>query len=135
MVYLDANVFLYPLLYDPEVEPKAERASRLLLRVASGELRAVTSALTWDEVVWVVWRLVERDYALRAGEKLLTFPNLVIVAVSPRSVRRAQALASRYGLKPRDAIHAAVAIEHGDSRIVSDDEDFDRVRELERVPI
>ena len=135
MVYLDANVFLYPLLYDPEVEPKAERASRLLLRVASGELRAVTSALTWDEVVWVVWRLVERDYALRAGEKLLTFPNLVIVAVSPRSVRRAQALASRYGLKPRDAIHAAVAIEQGDSRIVSDNEDFDRVRELERVPI
>ena len=135
MVYLDANVFLYPLLYDPEVEPKAERASRLLLRVASGELRAVTSALTWDEVVWVVWRLVERDYALRAGEKLLTFPNLVIVAVSPRSVRRAQALASRYGLKPRDAIHAAVAIEQGDSRIVSDNENFDRVRELERVPI
>ncbi|RLE83787.1 MAG: VapC toxin family PIN domain ribonuclease [Thermoprotei archaeon] len=135
MVYLDANVFLYPLLYDPEVEPKAERASRLLLKVASGELRAVTSALTWDEVVWVVWRLVGREYALRAGERLLVFPNLTIVAVSQGSLRRAQAIASRYGLKPRDAIHAAVAIEHGGSKIVSDDEDFDKVRELERVPI
>jgi predicted nucleic acid-binding protein len=39
----------------------------------------------------------------------------------------------RYGLKPRDAIHAATAMENRITVIVSYDKDFDRIRELKRV--
>lgn len=116
------------------MSPGREELRASCSRWLRGELRAAASELTWDEIVWVVWRLMGRGYALRAGERLLAFPNLMIVAVSPGSVRRAWAIAPRYGLKPRDAVHAALAMEHGGSRIVSDDEDFDEVEELERVP-
>jgi len=69
VVYLDANVFLFSLLYDPEEEPKAQRAREILTGVAHGRVRAFTSTLTWDEVVWVVWRLVGRPEALAVGER------------------------------------------------------------------
>lgn len=38
-----------------------------------------------------------------------------------------------YGLKPRDAIHAAAALENGIGKILSFDEDFDAVPDLARI--
>jgi len=41
----------------------------------------------------------------------------------------------RYPLKPRDAIHAATALAEEASTILSDDADFDAVKELHRKPL
>lgn len=54
MPYLDSNVFIYPVIYQTESEPKAKKAKVILSSVESGKLDAYTSTLTWDEVVWVV---------------------------------------------------------------------------------
>ncbi|RLE64307.1 MAG: hypothetical protein DRN53_01000 [Thermoprotei archaeon] len=45
MVYLDANVFIYPLIYDTSLA-QATAAIRVLRCVADGSLPAVTSYLT-----------------------------------------------------------------------------------------
>ncbi|OQX53472.1 MAG: hypothetical protein B5M48_03285 [Candidatus Omnitrophica bacterium 4484_213] len=37
------------------------------------------------------------------------------------------------GIKPRDAIHLATMLEHGIFTIVSNDADFDKVQEIERL--
>ena len=55
------------------------------------------------------------------------------MAVEESTIRRAQRFVEKYKLKPRDAIHAATAISHGISQIISDDPDFDKVSELERI--
>ena len=135
MVYLDANVFLFSLLYDPEEEPKAQRAREILTGVAHGRVRAFTSTLTWDEVVWVVWRLVGRPEALRVGALLLRFPNLTFVDVTHPVLARAQEVMTTYGLRPRDSIHVASALAVGEREIVSDDADLDRVDIITRVPL
>ena len=134
MVYLDANVLIYPLVYKPML-PQAAASIEILKYIERGEITAVTSFLSWDEVVWVVWKLLGPDDAVSAGYKLLAFPNLKFVDVDEAVVYKAQLLVERYRLKPRDAIHAASALIAGERTIVSDDSDFDRVRELERVSV
>jgi len=135
VVYLDSNVFIYPLIYDPDVEPKARAAEEVLRSVASGSIRGVTVTLTWDEVVWVVWRAIGYDEAVRAGASLMTIPNLSFVEVSPTVLMKAQELLDKYKLKPRDAIHVAAAVLVKEVEVVSDDEELDVVREVRRRPL
>lgn len=51
LLYIDSNIFLYPVIYDAEVVEEARRAKDLLLKIALGEVEAYTSIITWDEVV------------------------------------------------------------------------------------
>jgi hypothetical protein len=135
VVYLDANLFVYAITHDPSEHPKARAATAILARMVTGELRAVTSFLTWDEVVWVVWRLTGLENAIRAGRALLTLRNLNFIKVDLQIILKSQELVAKYGLKPRDAIHAATALVEGEREIVSDDKELDVVREIRRIPL
>ena len=66
-------------------------------------------------------------------EKFLTLPNFIFVDVKKDIIIRAQRLFEEYNLKPRDAIHAATAISPNIDEIISEDKDFDSVRELKRI--
>ena len=48
---------------------------------------------------------------------------------------KAQQLIEEYNLKPRDAIHAATALVNGINEIISDDSDFDKIKEIRRIPL
>ena len=133
MIYLDANVFLYALLYDPSAIPEAGQSRKILSQVSEGNLPAATSVLSWDEIVYIVRKLSGQKAAIEAGERFLVFPNLRILDIDHSTVRKAQDLAAQYGMKPRDAIHAACAIRSGIREFLTDDRDFDRVRELRRI--
>lgn len=132
MAYIDSNVFIYPIIYDPEAVPEANRSKALLLEVATGGIEAHTASITWDEVVWAIRRLLGPDISLDRGRRLLSFPNLRFLAVKRGTVAKAQGLMERYGLRPRDALHAAAALENGLTTIVSYDEDFDRIEGIRR---
>ena len=133
MIYLDANVFLYALLYDPSAIPEAEQSRKILARVCEGNLSAATGALSWDEIVYIVRKLSGQKAAIEAGERFLVFPNLRILDIDLSTLRKAQELAAQYSMKPRDAIHAGCAIRSGIHDFLTDDRDFDRVQELRRV--
>lgn len=133
MFYLDANVFIYPVLYEGK---KSNAASKLLQRVEAGKQPAATCALTLDEVFWIVARHAGRDAALRHGELLLQLPHLRVLPVRETEARLALDLLGKHRkLSPRDAVHAATAIGAGIFTIVSDDTDFDAVPELKRRPL
>ena len=100
--------------------------------VESGEITAFTSTLTWDEVVWVVRRLLGKPDSVQAGEKLILFPNLRFVPASEDVIRQAQNLVSEQDIAPRDAIHAASALRKNVDWLVSDDPDLDVVKGLKR---
>lgn len=131
MVYVDANVFVTPMVY-PTTWKDVKACKAFLKRVARGGVEATTCALTWDEVVWAVRRTIDPQAGLRGGRMFLEFPELQIVPVTSAIVERAQDLAEREGLKPRDAIHAATALEAGETVVVSMDPDFDGVQGLQR---
>jgi len=131
--YVDSNVFLFPVIYRAEDVEEARRAKSFLLKIARGEVEAYTSTITWDEVVWVIRKIFNFELSLEQGRRFLEFPNLKFLSVKKSTVFVAHKLLERYRLKPRDALHAAVAIENGLTEIVSYDRDFDVLKELKRI--
>lgn len=135
MPYLDSNVFIYPIIYQAISEPKAKRAKEILLKVETGQLQAYTSTLTWDEVVWVISKTMGRPEAINQGRKLLGFPNLEFIACDSQVINRAQRLMEKNKINPRDAIHISSAFEKKVTEIVSDDSEFDVIKEIRRIPL
>ncbi|MCS7113406.1 MAG: hypothetical protein NZ955_05560 [Candidatus Bathyarchaeota archaeon] len=58
MYYVDSNIFIHPIIYDEAAIPEARRCREFLLKIAFGDIEAYTSLATWDEVTWVVRRIV-----------------------------------------------------------------------------
>lgn len=133
MIYLDSNVFLYAII-EKEKE-MAGRCSLILSEVASGSLEACTSALTWDEVVWATRKHMNAADAVQKGREFVGFPNMDMIDANRLIISEAQNIMEKHSLKPRDAIHAASALSKGIKQFVSDDPDFDKVPELQRISI
>lgn len=133
LLYVDSNVFIYPVIYDEEAVVEAGKSRDFLLKIALGKVEACTSSLTWDEVAWVVRKLFGVENSVNEGKKFLGFPNLTVLGVRKSTVFKAQELVERYRVKPRDAVHAAVALENKIGTIVSYDEDFDEINEIRRI--
>jgi predicted nucleic acid-binding protein len=135
MPYLDSNVFIYPVIYSAESEPKAKKAKEVLLSVEAGKTDAYTSTLTWDEVVWVVSETMGRSEGINQGKKLLGFPNLKFISTDSSVVSHAQRLIEKYKISPRDAIHVASALERKIIEVISDDSELDIIKETQRIPL
>ena len=135
MQYIDSNVFLYSVLYSPDLEPKAKRAKEVLQKIENKELIAATSTLTWDEVVWVAIKLLGRSDGIAQGQKLLGFPHLTFINVDEGIIAHAQSLMDKYRISPRDSNHVASALSRKATLIISDDEDFDQIKEIKRTPL
>ena len=135
MQYVDSNVFLYSVLYSPDLEPKAKKAKEILQKIENKEISAATSTLTWDEVVWVASKLLGRSGGVAQGQKLLGFPNLEFINVDEGIIAQAQSLMGKYKLSPRDSIHVASTLNRKATIIISDDEDFDQIKEVNRTPL
>lgn len=113
--------------------PKASSSRQILLRIAENEIDVGRSVLTWNELVWVLWKFFGKNVALIQGRKFLEFPNLKFLDVNEIAINKPQDLIDKYGLKPRDAIDAAFALENDIAETLSDDPDFYRVKETRRT--
>ncbi len=129
MLYIDANVFIFAAL---SAEEEGSKAVALLTEIQQGNERAITSALTFDEVFWEVKKNRGMDKALEIVEAMLNFPNLEIVPADRTIVFSALQIIREYNLAPRDAIHAATAILEKAGFVVSTDVHFDKIKELRR---
>jgi len=121
------------VIYDEQLVQESKRAKELLYKIATGKVEAYTSIITWDEVVWVIRRVHGVERAIEQGKMLLRFPNLKILSINKATIIKAQELMERYRLKPRDALHIAVALENRLNRIASYDKDLDGVDGIERI--
>lgn len=130
MIYCDSNLFIYPAIYTGS---KAIAAAKILGTLAEGKIECSTCSLTVDEVLWIVWKKRGKDLAVQQAERVLEFPNLKILDTKFSDLARAIDLIKQYDLRPRDAIHAACSLNHAIFSIISDDVDFDAVRELKRL--
>ena len=128
--YIDANIFIYPILYESEYSKYYEK---LFFSIINKKFFAMTSMLTWDEIVHSIWKNRTREIAIREGEKFLRFPNLIFAEVNSKIISKAQQLITKYNIKPRDAIHTATALLSNCNEIISDDDDFDKIEEIRRI--
>jgi predicted nucleic acid-binding protein len=127
MIYLHSNVFLNAIL---NTGKEGEKDRQIIEKLQKGELAAAASALSFDEVFWVVKKHRDYDMALEAVRAFLLIPNLVFLEVDDETLWFAYNLAEKYRLNPRDIIHLACALEHGIYTFVSEDRDFDKAKEI-----
>ncbi|MEM3697260.1 MAG: type II toxin-antitoxin system VapC family toxin [Candidatus Bathyarchaeia archaeon] len=133
MLYIDSNVFLYPIIYDSEVIIEAKKSKDFLLKIAQGTVEACTATITWDEIAWIIRKIFGFEPSAEESKKFLAFPNLKLLGVKKSTVFKAQEIMEKYKIKPRDAIHAAAALENNIGDIVSYDKDFEEVEGLKRI--
>lgn len=129
-VFVDANIFMYAV---GVAHPHKAPSIRVLERLAGDGVGAVSDAEVLQELLYRYWHLnmVERgaalvDYVVQAIPTILPI-NLQDVVVA-RSL-----LVQHPALKPRDAIHAAVMLNHGLTHLYSYDQDFDLIPGLTRL--
>ena len=132
MQYLDAGVFIYAALNQQSI---GRRARSLIQRVSDGKEEAASCTLSLDEVIWVVGKHRSREDAISAGRAFLSIPNLKLLPVNQDVLFSAITLMQRYGLDPRDAIHASTALQNRCTTIISADTHFDSVVEIPRKMI
>ena len=131
MIYLDANIFLYPLVYGEEKE-EVKKSVFYLNKLIKGEIEGCTCVLTWDEIYYIILKVSGITEAIDAGEKFLSFPNLQFLKVDFEVINEAHKIAANFKIKPRDAIHAASAFKYCNGEIISNDSIFDNVRGIRR---
>ena len=107
--YVDSNVFLYPVIYKNIHE--AEFGRKVISSIERKDIPAYTSTLTWEEISYVVEKLLGRIDAIEIGRKFMNYPGLRFIPVDEDSMRRSQLIREKYNLKLRDSIHLSSAIE------------------------
>ena len=132
MKYVDSNIFVYAL---GNTDKKTKKCIHILEKITKKEIESSTSLLTWDEFYYTIKKQMSKEEAVEESKKFLNFPNLIFLEVTKEIISKAQELISEYNLKPRDAIHAASAIKNNIKEIISDDPDFDKIKEIERIKV
>jgi len=129
-IFIDANILMYAA---GAPSPYKGPSTALLEQVVDGVVDAVTDAEVLQEILYRYWHLQLLD----KGSALVEQATRMIPDVLPvdrRDVLLAKdLLAHRHrGLEPRDAIHAAVMLNHGLIDIYSYDTHFDSIPGLKR---
>lgn len=130
MILLDTNLFMYAAGAD---HPNKAPAGRYLDRVASGEVEAAIDAETLQEILHR-YRAIRRWEDGRQVYDLARTLVPVVLPVTATILDEARSLLDRHlDLMARDALHAAVALEHADGAICSFDDDFDEIEGVRRT--
>jgi len=127
---VDADVLMYAA---GAAHPNKAPSTRLLERVARGELAATIDAETLQEILHR-YRAIGRWKAGREVFDLARqlFPS--VVPISAETLDRARVLLDDYpALMARDALHAAVVMHEGFDAICSYDRDFDLISTISRI--
>ena len=130
--YIDSNIFIFPAIYDNE---QACKAGKILSRIENNEIIGYTSVLTWDEVMYVIWKILGKADSISIGKKFINYPNLRFINTDSNIIIKATEIAENYNLKPRDSIHIATALSRDMHNIISDDFDFDSVDIVYRIKL
>ncbi len=130
MKYIDANIFINSILNNDNI---GTISRKILSDVANKKIKACTSVLTWDEIVFTFKKCLGHKKAVIHGERFLRFPNLVLIGTNLQIVASASNLMKKYEINPRDAIHTATALISESDEIISSDTDFEKIKEIKRI--
>ena len=130
MIYIDANIFILAITNRGLLGEK----SRKFLKSLQKE-KAATSTLTFDEIVWKVLQIKGFDAAIAVANNLIKMENLTWLDVNVSVLLKSADLMRLYRLFPRDSIHAACALNNDIFTIISEDKDFDKIKDLKRKSI
>ncbi|OFW28559.1 MAG: hypothetical protein A3H97_05425 [Acidobacteria bacterium RIFCSPLOWO2_02_FULL_65_29] len=130
MVFVDSNV---PMYVAGREHPLRDSARRFLERARAGDVDICTSTEVLQEILYRYAALKRRDLAAAVYDLFVQLCPTVF-PVTLADTDRAKALVSEVaGVSVRDAMHAAVMLNHDVREIATFDEAFDRLEGITRV--
>lgn len=130
MILVDTNVFMYVA---GRAHPNKAPAAELVLRIASGKVDAAVDAEVLQEILHRY-----RGEWLEQGRALYDFVRQTVTTVIPISAEAVDGarllMDAHASLSARDAVHAAVCMQHGLAAICSYDSVFDQLGVRRVVP-
>lgn len=129
---VDSNIPMYVA-----GQPHANQgpARRFLARVYSGEIEAITSTEVLQKILYRYSAIGRRELACSVHDLFAEICSSVLDITLADTDRARDLMAAEPSLSARDAIHAAVMLNHGISHIATFDRDFRRVPGLRIAPL
>ena len=131
MIFIDSNIFMYA--GGVEHVNKAPSVA-LLTCIASGEVKACTSVEVLQEILHRYRSIARWD----DGKKIYLSAKEIVPIIEPLTmdiINRAFKLLDKYPeIMARDALHAATCVILNLDGICTYDTDFDKIKEVKRMP-
>lgn len=128
-VFLDASFLIYMNTITSEDRKELDELFRRLL-----EESLFTNILVIDETLYISERRFGFPYRITLDFiKEIVLPYTEIIPIEEEDLRLLEKYLLAYTLRPSDAIHLATMEKACVDHIVTEDEDFDKVREVKRV--
>ena len=132
MVFVDSNIPMYVAGRD---HPLREPARRFLEGARGGRVDICTSTEVLQEILYRYTALKRRDLASAVYDLFVQLCPTVLPITLADTDRAKALVATLPSLSARDAIHAAVMLNHDIREIATFDEAFDLVKGIARVPL
>ncbi|MGE0463842.1 MAG: type II toxin-antitoxin system VapC family toxin [Vicinamibacterales bacterium] len=132
MIFVDSNIPMYVAGRD---HPLREPARRFLGRARSGEIEICTSTEVLQEILYRYSALKRLDLAGAVYDLFAQLCPTVLPVTLADTDRARVMVVSAPGLSVRDAIHAAVMLNHDISEIATFDAGFDGIRGIDRIAL
>lgn len=130
--YVDSNIFIFA--YSDEKE-NGIICRKILNLIIEEKISVFTSVLTFDEVFNKIMKLKDKETALVASKLFLNIQNLNFIDINWNTINSSLFLLKDYNLGPRDSIHLACALSKNLKNIITNDKDFDKIKEIKRFDI
>ena len=129
-VFVDSNIPMYVAGAD---HPHKASARRFLEQVRSGKTAACTSTEVLQEILYRYSSLGRRDLARDVYDLFAGICPVVLGVTLADTDRARDLLCAHTAISSRDAVHAAVMLNHRLERIATFDAGFDHIPGIKRV--
>ena len=132
IVFIDSNIPMYVAGKD---HPHRDPSRRFLAAVQRNEIEGCTSTEVLQEILYRYSALQRIELAREVYDLFVAIcPNIFAVTLADTN-RARDLLTERRGVSARDAVHAAVMLNHGVEWIATFDAGFDRVMGVRRFEL
>jgi len=129
--FLDSTTLIHAI--DKETEYQKE-CLNIIDKAAKGLINAATSLETLEETLFILSKLTSPQIAIRVTRDYLKLRKIKKYEMRQTTLEHAIEIMEITPLKrPKDAINVATMLEHNIAKIVSEDEDYDKIDLVERV--
>jgi predicted nucleic acid-binding protein len=129
-VFMDVNIMMYSA---GSRHPYKEPSTLILQQVATAHLDAVIDSEILQEILYRYWHLKILDQGITLVNHAVQVIPTILPVAKPDLLLCTALLAQHHNIEPRDAIHAAVMLNHGITQIYSYDCHFDSIPGIRRL--
>lgn len=131
-VFVDSNI---PMYVAGREHPNREPARRFLEAVRRGDHTAFTSTEVLQEILYRYAALGRLDLAREVYDLFVQLCSEVLAVAVSDTDRAKDLVCGGVKVSVRDAVHAAVMLNHGVTTIATFDEGFDHIKGIKRLTV